>query len=254
MLIFFLRHATMVLKINGLSMLVDPMLSPAGAMDPVSNAGNDQRIPLVDLPLDQPALEELILGLDTVLATHTHRDHWDARAVDLLPKTLPVICQPPDVEKISSAGFTEVLPVETQLEWNGIVFHRTGGQHGAGDVGQRMAPVSGFVIQAPGSPTVYIAGDTIWCPEVDHSLQQFWPDVTILNAGSAQFLTGGPITMTAEAVIQVCRSQPGTRVVAVHMEALNHCRLSRADLQRELSVAGLSERVLIPADGEALTL
>jgi L-ascorbate metabolism protein UlaG (beta-lactamase superfamily) len=117
-----------------------------------------------------------------------------------------------------------------------------------------MAPVSGFMIQAPGSPTVYIAGDTIWCPEVDRALEQHWPDVTILNTGAAQFLTGGPITMTAQDVVQVCRAQPGTRVVAVHLETLNHCKLSRAELRSELEAVGLVERVLIPADGETLTL
>ena len=254
MQIHFLRHATLVLKINGLSLLVDPMLSPASAMDPVANAGDDRRIPLVELPLDQAALERLLNSLDAVLVTHTHRDHWDARAVELLPKALPVICQPSDVETITAAGFTTVLPVETQLGWNDLTFSRTGGQHGAGEVGQRMAPVSGFMIQAPGSPTVYIAGDTIWCPEVDRALEQHWPDVTILNTGAAQFLTGGPITMTAQDVVQVCRAQPGTRVVAVHLETLNHCKLSRAELRSELEAVGLVERVLIPADGETLTL
>ena len=254
MQIYFLRHATLVLKINGLSLLVDPMLSSARAMDPVANAGDDRRIPLVELPLDQAALDRLLQGLDAVLVTHTHRDHWDARAVELLPKALPVICQPSDVEKITAAGFTTVLPVETQLGWNDLTFSRTGGQHGAGEVGQRMAPVSGFVIQAPGSPTVYIAGDTIWCPEVDRALEQHWPDVTILNTGAAQFLTGGPITMTAQDVVQVCRAQPGTRLVAVHLEAVNHCQLSRSELRSELSAAGLVERVLIPADGETLSL
>jgi L-ascorbate metabolism protein UlaG (beta-lactamase superfamily) len=254
MQLHFLRHATLVLKINGLSLLVDPMLSPARAMDPVANAGDDRRIPLVDLPLDQAALERLLQSLDAVLVTHTHRDHWDARAIELLPKTLPVICQPPDVEKITAAGFTTVLPVETQLGWNDLTFSRTGGQHGMGEIGQRMAPVSGFMIQAPGSPTVYIAGDTIWCPDVDRALEQYWPDVTILNSGAAQFLTGGPITMTAQDVLQVCRAQPGTRVVAVHLEALNHCQLSRAELRGELEAVGLLGRVLIPADGEMLTL
>jgi L-ascorbate metabolism protein UlaG (beta-lactamase superfamily) len=254
MQIHFLRHATLVLKMNGLSILVDPMLSAARAMDPVANAGDDRRIPLVELPLDQPALEHMIEGLDAVLVTHTHRDHWDARAVELLPKTLPVICQPPDAEKISAAGFTHVEPVKTQLVWNNLTFFRTGGQHGAGEIGQRMAPVSGFVIQAPEVPKVYIAGDTIWCQAVEAALGQFLPDVTILNAGAAQFLTGGPITMTAEDVIQVCLQPVDTRVVAVHMEALNHCKLTRADLRREIATAGLSERVMVPEDGETLNL
>jgi L-ascorbate metabolism protein UlaG (beta-lactamase superfamily) len=49
--IHFLRHATLILNIDGLKILVDPMLSPVGAMDPVANAANQRRIPLVDLPV-----------------------------------------------------------------------------------------------------------------------------------------------------------------------------------------------------------
>ena len=60
--------------------------------------------------------------------------------------------------------------------------------------------------------------------------------------------------MTTQDVVQVCRAQPGTRIVAVHLEALNHCKLSRAELRSELEALGLLERVLIPVDGELLTL
>jgi len=51
-----LRHATLLVTIGARRLLVDPMLSPAEAMDPVPNAGNDRRIPLVDLPMDEAAL------------------------------------------------------------------------------------------------------------------------------------------------------------------------------------------------------
>ena len=74
----------------------------------------------------------------------------------------------------------------------------------------------------------------------------------VLNAGAAQFLVGDPITMTADDVAAVCRAAPAARVVAAHMEALNHCRLTRAALREALEVAGLSAQVSIPADGERL--
>jgi hypothetical protein len=45
-----IRHPTLVITIGDLKLLVDPMLSPAGAMDPIANAANQRRIPLVDLP------------------------------------------------------------------------------------------------------------------------------------------------------------------------------------------------------------
>ncbi len=117
-----------------------------------------------------------------------------------------------------------------------------------------MGTVSGFVLRAPGEPSLYLAGDTIWCPEVEAALQTFRPDVVVLNAGAAQFLTGDPITMTADDVVQVCRALPTARVIAVHMETINHCLLTRADLRERLAQEGLAQQVQVPADGELIEL
>jgi hypothetical protein len=77
--------------------------------------------------------------------------------------------------------------------------------------------------------------------------------VIVVNSGTAQFREGGPITMTAEDVIRVCRVAQGSTVVAVHLGAVNHCVLSRAELGRALEQADVLSQVRIPADGETLT-
>jgi L-ascorbate metabolism protein UlaG (beta-lactamase superfamily) len=136
------------------------------------------------------------------------------------------------------------------LAWRGITIDRTGGKHGTGEIARKLAPVSGFVLQASGEPTLYIAGDSIWCEEVAGPLRQFQPAVTVLNAGGARFLQGDPITMTPEDVMAVCKAAPSTQVVAVHMDAINHCIVTRDDLAFQLEAERLRERVAIPADGE----
>ena len=60
--------------------------------------------------------------------------------------------------------------------------------------------------------------------------------------------------MTGEDVIRVARAVPDARVIAVHMETINHCLLSRAELAQAVAEAGLSGRVFIPADGEWIDL
>jgi len=254
MQIHFLRHATMVVAIQGRYILVDPLLSPAGAMAPVANAANARRIPLVELPLADEELSYMLGHLDAVLVTHTHRDHWDDRAIELLPRQLPIVCQPPDATQIEREGFSAVNPVATSYSWRGVEISRTGGQHGSGEIGRQMGPVSGFVLRAAGEPALYIAGDTIWCSEVERALDEHQPDVAVVNAGAAQFLTGGPITMDAGDVMQVCRALPGGQVIAVHMEAVNHCLLTRAALRAQLDQEGLAQRVEIPADGALIEL
>ncbi len=252
MKIHFVRHATFAFEIGGVRVLVDPMLAEAGTAPAVPNTPNVRQNPLVDLPFEDAILSDLIESTDAVLVTHTHNDHWDGRARELIPKDRLVLCQPEDEARISGAGFANVSAVDPGLAWKGLQFFRTGGRHGTGEIGAQLAPVSGFVVQAEGSPSLYVAGDTIWCEEVEEALLAHRPDVVVVNAGAAQFLEGDPITMTAEDVVRVCRAAPEARVIATHMEAINHCLLTRADLAEALEAQALSDRVGIPADGETL--
>ena len=64
---------------------------------PVEDTENDRRNPLVELP--EPP-EVVVAGIDAVLVTHMHRDHFDDTAAELLPKDVPVFCQPDDAERL----------------------------------------------------------------------------------------------------------------------------------------------------------
>lgn len=246
-----IRHATLVLQIGDIKILVDPMLAKKEVMDPIGNCGNDLRIPLVDLPLDEKALHGLLSEVDAVFVTHTHRDHWDTAAQQLIDKNKPVFCQPMDDDNIREQGFTNVQSINDHINWQGIDIHRTGGRHGTGKIGELMGTVSGFVF-AQHDQSIYIAGDTIWCEEVKNALDQYQPNYTILNTGGAQFLEGDPITMTPEDVMQLHNHFPGTHIIAVHMDTINHCFVKRKDLKNYLSTSGLSSEVAIPEDGEIL--
>lgn len=246
-----IRHATLTVDYAGKTLLVDPLLADAGTLPPINRTANQRPNPLVPLPV---SASSLVTGIDAVLVTHTHSDHWDAVAAKQVPPTSLVFVQPPDVKRLGEQGFSNLRAVDAETTWEGIRLTRSGGEHGRGEVGQRMAPVSGFVLAAAGWPTVYIAGDTVWCPEVARVIQAHQPSVIVVNAGAAQFLEGGPITMDAEDVLKVCEAAPAATVVAVHMEAINHCLLTRAELQQALDRLRPRARVLMPKDGETVEL
>jgi L-ascorbate metabolism protein UlaG (beta-lactamase superfamily) len=246
-----IRHATLLVELAGRCVLVDPMLDPAGARPPVADTANDRRNPLCELP--EPA-EVLVRRLDGILVTHLHADHLDETAVDLLRKDVPVLCQPPDEGVLRDRGFADVRPVGATAELDGIAIARTEGRHGTGEIADALAPVCGFVISAPGEPTLYVAGDTVWCDEVAAALAAHEPDVVVVNAGGARFTRGDPITMTADDVVAVAAAAPAARIVAVHMEAINHCLETRSDLHQRLRAEGLGSRVTVPEDGALVPL
>jgi L-ascorbate metabolism protein UlaG (beta-lactamase superfamily) len=232
-----IRNATLLLDLDRRRVLVDPMLDDAGARPPVERSPNPRRNPLVPLPL--PA-EEIVRGLDGVIVTHLHRDHFDETAARLLPRNVPVFCQPEDESTLTSLGLL-ARPVERRLDWEGLQLTRTGGRHGTDEIAERLGPVSGFVLGE-----LYIAGDTIWCAEVEEAIVECRPRAAVVNGSGARFLEGGPLVMTVEDVREVVSRVP--TVVVVHLEAIDHCLETRADVRSAVPEAH------VPEDGETLEL
>lgn len=248
-----LRHATLVIEINHKKLLVDPMLSPKDGLAPVQNCGNQIRFPMVELPIGNSELTSLLNEVDAIVITHTHRDHWDVAAQNLIHKNKLIFCQPNNSQEIKEQGFKNVQPIGSDLNWEGITISRTGGQHGTGEIGKKMGDVSGFVFGHE-KESIYLAGDTIWCEDVEKALLKFEPKITVLNAGGAKFLTGDPITMTPNDIIKVQEKLPKTLIVAVHMDTVNHCFIKRTDLRKALPDKKLDSKILIPNDGEVINI
>ena len=243
------RHATLRVKIDELTLLVDPMLSDMAAMPPIDDSGDGRRNPLVPLPM---SLDDIMHDIQAVLVTHTHRDHWDPAATERIPKHMRILCQPEDADKFYDWGFDDVRPIHSAAVFGHVSIYRTGAQHGTGDLAKKMAPVSGYFLNSRQGDSLYLAGDSVWSNPVKDVLNRYRPQVTVLNTGAARFTYGDPITMTEKDVVIVVRQAPYTKVVAVHMESINHCGLTRKDLARHLADNNIGEQVLIPADGEHL--
>lgn len=243
-----LRHATLVLEINGKKILVDPMLAPKDAVKGFPGAGNDFRNPMLELPMNGDALKQLLASVDMILITHMHSDHWDAYAREMIDKERLLVCQPEDEKRLHDQGFKHITPVPHAIEWEGIKIHRTGGQHGHGEMAKDLAPVSGFVLETRAGK-IYIVGDSVYCDEVKAAIEEHKPQTIVLNAGGAEFNEGGPITMTTADIELVKNQSPQSKLICVHMDSINHCRLKRSDLRawvREKGISGIS----IPNDGE----
>jgi len=248
MKIQLIRNATMKLNYAGRTILTDPMLSPKDEFDPFAGIA---RNPTIELPFQT---REVVNGLDSVIVSHDHPDHFDKAASLALPKETPVFCQPGDEAGMTEKGFENVTPIETSHTWEGITITRTDGKHGKGKILELAGKVSGFVFQADGEPTVYWVGDSIWCEEVENGIKMFNPDIIITHSGGATIPGYEAIIMDGEQTLTTVNSSPEAIVVAIHMESLDHCTVSRKTLRQMADSAAIPpSRLMIPEDGETIS-
>jgi L-ascorbate metabolism protein UlaG (beta-lactamase superfamily) len=253
-----IRNATTKIDYAGKTFLVDPFLAKKDTYPGFEGSFRSHlRNPTVELPM---SVEDVMKDVDAVIVTHTHLDHWDGDKHQQLPKGIPLFVQnEADAKTIRAQGFTDVRVMGENTEFEGVRLTRTGGQHGTDEmyansqVAEALGKAMGVVFQAPNSPTVYLAGDTIWRNEVDQSLAKFKPNVILLNTGEARMLGFvGSIIMSKDDVLRAYKGAPNATILAVHMDAINHMALSRKDLREYVEQNGMQDRVLIPADGEVL--
>ncbi len=250
MILQLIRHATLLLEINQKKIVIDPMLGELGSMNAVPLTKNGIKNPTTPLPM---SLDEII-NVDAVFVTHTHFDHFDYEAKRVLPKHIPIFCQPKDIKKIRKAGFLSVTSIDNSCIWEGIKISRITGKHGSGLSGLLMGSVSGFVFEDSKGEKLYIAGDTIYVESVKQAINAYKPNFIVVNSGEARMIIGRPITMTKEEVLEIAKDSEGSKIIVVHLEAVNHCNLSRNELKKYLIKNGMSKKVIVPNDAEIMKL
>lgn len=243
-----IRNATLKLDYAGRTVLIDPYLAPKHSLPSFANRSEN---PMVELPV---AIETILDGVELVIVSHLHSDHFDSVAKELLPKHLPIFCQPGDEGEIRAAGFTDVTPLTDRATWQGLTLTRREGSHGLGPVVELMGSVMGFTLEAESEPAVYWAGDTVLYPPVAGVIAETRPDIIVTHSCGARW-DGDLIVMDAQETVAVCETSGDAVVVATHMEALDHATISRQDLRAAAEARGISAaKLLIPADGDVLVL
>lgn len=99
----------------------------------------------------------------------------------------------------------------------------------------------------------YISRNTVWCEPVEKVINTYTPDIIVLNTGDARIIEGDSIIMGKEDLYKVYKASPQSTIIASHLEAVNHCVLTRKELEEFVSEKGISSNVLIPDDGKDYT-
>jgi L-ascorbate metabolism protein UlaG (beta-lactamase superfamily) len=176
-----IRNATLKLDYAGRTVLIDPYFAPKYSQP--TFAGRSAN-PLVELPLD---IDDILDGVELVIVSHLHEDHFDSVAAEHVPKHLPIFCQPGDEGEIREAGFTDVTELTDRARWEGLMLTRREGSHGLGSVIDEMGSVMGFSLEARGEPSIYWAGDTVLYPPVADVIHKTKPDIVITHSCGARW-------------------------------------------------------------------
>jgi L-ascorbate metabolism protein UlaG (beta-lactamase superfamily) len=159
-------HATILIELDGVRILTDPLL-------------RDRTTVLRALP--RPSDPRWSEGLDAVLLSHFHRDHYDVRSLVHLGRGVRIAGPPGARRRLERHGFaavSELRPGES-LSVAGVEISATPARHGR--LPRALAtPALGFVVE--GSRSVYFAGDTDLFEEMA-SLAALELDLALLPVG-----------------------------------------------------------------------
>ncbi|MFP7159226.1 MBL fold metallo-hydrolase [Priestia aryabhattai] len=247
-----IRNATIIVEYAGKKFLIDPMLADKGTYPPFPNSPRqDQNNPLVSLPT---SIENIINGIDAVIVTHLHLDHFDDAAKEVLPKDIKMFVQnQEDATEVKMAGFQNVEVLQEDTVFEGIELVKTKGEHGRGEMVKIAGLVCGIVFKHSSEKKLYVAGDTVWYDGVQEVINMHKPEIIVVNGGDNQFFEGGSLVMGKEDIYEVYKAAPNAKIISVHMEAVNHWSLSREELKSFINEKGISSTVSVPEDGESYT-
>jgi len=236
--------------------LVDPMFAPKGAIPSLKYATRSRRRnPLVELPSN---MDELKTRVTCCLITHCQKGHFDhldrAATMWLRENNIPVYCSTQDSAFLKKKGLdVHTLDPSTENRFLSGSIELIPCLHGEGFVGKMMAHGYGYYIQLPGEQSLYVTGDTILTKAIESFVTRKQPGTIVLPAGGANFDLGGEIIMGLSDAVEIGKIAKG-RVIANHLEALDHCPVTRESILSEVRGRGWEHRFFVPDDGESISV
>lgn len=103
----WIGHATVLVRIGGMTILTDPVLSNRVGIGLGLITGGPRRMHAPALYFDE------LPPIDLILVSHAHFDHLDCPTLSRFPKHIPVITAPQTRDLIDDLGFTNV----NELRW-----------------------------------------------------------------------------------------------------------------------------------------
>lgn len=242
MTVTHISTATILLEIDGLRIMTDPVLDPAGSTYQIGKTGLARYTNEMG-----PAIARSELGgVDVVLLSHDqHRDNLDHAGRELVketPLTLTTLEGAARLSRIVGDRAVGLRPFDSHIliTPGGMELTVTGvpARHGPRGTEWITGTVTGFVLEWEGQDrAVYITGDTRLFRGLDLIAKRFDIGTCFLHAGGGCFGATGPMRYSMdgpEAVRALDRLDP-KRVVPIHYDGWSHFSDTPGELRRALA-------------------
>ena len=246
---------TLLLRIGGTRMLIDPTFSPPG--DYESGPGRFLT------KLTGPALSADRVGdVDAVLLSHDqHVDNLDPDGRVVLRRS-PIVLTTPNASERLGGNARGMQP------WDFVDVHRPDGNavrvtavpalHGPEGSEPLTGEVTGFVLTAADIPTLYLSGDNASLSRVEEIARRFPAiDIAILFTGAAKspkLLGDAYLTLSAAMAAQAAVIVGAPVVVPVHCEGWGHFTEGITELRAAFADAELGDRLVVLEPGQETQL
>ena len=232
--ITFIGGPTALLEYAGLRIVTDPTFDgPQVYEDPnettlVKTAG--------------PAIARQDLGaIDLVLLSHHgHKDNLDWEGLELIAQGIPTLSTRQAANDLFGGSVIGLDNWES-YDFGVVTITAMPALHGPPGSEPLVGPVIGFMLEAPGEPTVYVSGDNASLPLVRQIADRFAPvDIALLFAGAARVEEiDADLTLNSTDAATAAESLGARLVVGLHTEDWTHFSHTREQLEAAFDGTGV---------------
>lgn len=242
----YLGGPTVLLEYAGFTILTDPTFDPPGDYP---REGSTTLVKTRGPAIPVAALPPVHLIL---LSHHDHRDNLDEAGLALVRSGIPTLTTPHAAAALDLPTVRGLAPWEA-AERRGLTVTAVPAAHGPGDV---AGPVTGFLLEAPDAPSVYVSGDNSEPDAVSEIAARHAPvGLAVLFAGAARVpAIDAALTVTSEDAAGAARMLGARAVVGVHCEDWAHFSESRADLEAAFAAGGMADLLVATPRGVRVEL
>lgn len=189
-----------------------------------------------------PAIARQDLGsVDLVLLSHHgHKDNLDWEGLELIAQGVPTLSTRQAAADLFGGSVIGLDNWES-YDFGVVTITAMPALHGPPGSEPLVGPVIGFMLEAPGEPTVYVSGDNASLPLVRQIADRFAPvDIALLFAGAARVEDiDADLTLNSTDAATAAESLGARLVVGLHTEDWTHFTHTRAQLEAAFDGTGI---------------